>query len=114
MNRKFKIKVNSFTSVPYEIKCGVPQGAVLSPLIFSISINDVPLYSNNKNKHSLLFEDDLMYMKTFKKINSQTEKELNKQLSSLESWLNNWRLKTPYFPIIKKQEIKGKKVLIKN
>ena len=92
-NRKFKIKLNSHISNTYSITCGVPQGAVLSPLLFSIFINDVPLYLNRKSKHSLLFADDLMFMQIFRKINSQVENQLNKQMLSLESWLNNWRLK---------------------
>jgi len=32
-------------------------------------------------------------MQTFRKINIHVEQQLNKQLLSLESWLNNWKLK---------------------
>ena len=30
--RNFRVKLNTYISNPYEITCGVPQGAVLSPL----------------------------------------------------------------------------------
>ncbi len=117
-NRKFKIKLNSLISNLYNITCGVTQGTVLSPLLFSIFINDVPIYNNQKSKFSLLFADDLMYMQIFKKINSHVENQLNKQMVSLESWQNNWRLKMApekclysIFSNNKKAGEKGKKVL---
>ena len=82
-HRKFRVKLNSYFTKSYDITCGIPQGAVLSPLLFSIFINDVPLYNNQKTKHSLLFADGLMYMHTFKKINVQVENQINKQSHSL-------------------------------
>ena len=75
-NRKFRVKINSHYSENHNITCGVPQGAVLNPLLFSIFINDVPLYNRPPNKHTLLFPDDIMYMQIFNKINSQIKKSI--------------------------------------
>ena len=41
-NRKFQIKVGDFVTGLNNITCGVPQGACLSPTLFSVFINDVP------------------------------------------------------------------------
>ena len=64
-NRKFKIKINNFISHYYKIGCSVPQGAVLSPILFSIYIKDIPL-EIVKNKHKQYSQNN---MYTYKKGN---------------------------------------------
>ena len=60
-NRKFYVKVEDSTSEHHEIEAGLGQGTVLSPILFSIYINDITELTNNPtNKISnLLFADDL-------------------------------------------------------
>ena len=38
----FKSYLNGHTSALKEISCGIPEGSVLGPLLFSIYINDLP------------------------------------------------------------------------
>ena len=75
----------SWTSV----MSGVPQGAVLGPILFLIYINDI---SRNIMSDTKLFTDD---MKVYRVLGDTKEdvEELQKDLTRLESWSNDWQLK---------------------
>jgi hypothetical protein len=91
-NRSFRVKINNKLSDPKPIETGVPQGAVLSPLLFSIFINDATSENSTNNTYNLLFADDICYLKLFKS-SLGVEKNINLYLKELENWLNRWRLK---------------------
>ena len=60
-NRTFSVKIDGKESGIFFIFCGVPQGGgVLSPTLFSIFINNIPL-ANDDKEITLLFADDLVY-----------------------------------------------------
>ena len=99
-NRTFCVKIEGVCSSFREIECGVPQEGVLSPSLFSIYINDVPL-AEMENELSLLFADDIVYTLKFKynkngknskESLSIAEKTVQEYLTRLEKWMNLWRL----------------------
>ena len=81
--------VEGCTSAPAEIGAGVPQGAILSPLLFSVYVNDISsaIPASNIN----LFADD-----TSGYVSSQAPSVLNSHLQttadSLSRWFSRWHL----------------------
>ena len=55
-NRMQCTKIGEFKSSYKRISCGVPQGSVISPLLFIIYINDITKASSF---HTTLFADDI-------------------------------------------------------
>ena len=82
-NRIFKVKINNTFSQEYPINAGVPQGAALSPILFSIFINDTLILHKKNRDYSLLFADDFFFISCFKKFGN-AESDINKYLWNLE------------------------------
>jgi hypothetical protein len=89
--RTFVVKVNHFISNEGPIATGVPHGSVLSPLLFSIYINDIPSKYNINKYYSLLFADDLVTYFIYNKP-GKVKAIIKGYLLNLEEWLNSWRL----------------------
>ena len=90
-SRTFCVQVNKIKSCIFDIETGVPQGAALSPLLFSMYINDIPIMFKKNKDYSLLFADDLVSLNTFKKFGN-IEIHVQCYLKKLEMWLSKWRL----------------------
>lgn len=99
-DRFFLVKCEGEKSILIKIECGVPQGGVLSPTLFSIYINDVPI-AEGDDEISLLFADDIAYSarygyKTKNKIDSslkiRAQEKVQAYLNKLELWMCTWRL----------------------
>ena len=92
-DRSFQIKVGESLSDPHSISAGVPQGAVIGPILFSIFINNIPNLKDKINKaYCLLFADDLVMLGCYKRP-GQIGALMKRYLKEMESWLTKWRLK---------------------
>jgi len=85
--------VDDHISNEFKIETSVPQGAILSPILFLIYINDIIQLNKYPNEKitSLLFADDLFSFNSDKNLNI-LRSQAQRYLDHLEVWLNKWRL----------------------
>lgn len=87
--RTFYIRVANHISTPRHIEAGVPQGSCLSPILYVLYINDLPLTVHSK---TAIFADDTMFHSGNRNTNYAIL-QLQKQLDLAETWMKRWRLK---------------------
>ena len=88
------------------ITCGVPQGSILGPTLFSLCINDIV---NDLNFATRLFADDTVLMLHEKNLSVLTTK-VSSKLHKIQLWLSKNKLslnysKTTYMVIAPKRGI---------
>ena len=59
-NANSKVRVNESYSAPFEVKVGVHQGSVLSPLLFIIVLEALSMEFRTSTPWELLYTDDLV------------------------------------------------------
>ena len=83
-DRKQRYQVNGFLSKGNLISCVVPQGSILSPLLFGIYINDLPCLLSCSEAR--LFADDTNVTVTATCF-SDLENMVNIKLKNIGEWL---------------------------
>ena len=89
-----KIKLNGKLSPSFDVTSGVKQGDIISPILFSMYLNDLAtgvkglncgIDINGYNCSILLYADDIVLI-------SPDEKSLQKMLDYIRKWCNKWRM----------------------
>ena len=114
--RKQFVEYDGNISSAKELRCGVPQGSNLGPLLFLLYINDLAHVS--PNLFAILFADDSNFFCTGKNVDDLID-TANTELKSIVSWLNANKMslnvdKTHYMIFAPKAKIvvKEKEIII--
>ena len=90
--RKQYVKNGNIESVLLDVVCGVPQGSVLGPLLFTLYINDIV---NSSGLGNVLFADDAALIAAENSL-KKLQKTINHEIPKLFKWLCGSKLTLNY------------------
>ena len=90
-NRYQVVRIHSFVSDSLAAECGVPQGSILGPLLFSIYVNGLPEIPRHCSTEC--YVDDKKLLVSFNLHDSQRiVQEMNEDLLQVRNWCFGDRL----------------------
>ena len=108
------VTYNGAKSKKLQIKCGVPQGSILGPLLFLIYIND--LHTVCKHSFPILFADDTNLFLSGKNLDDM-QTLLNEELTEIDLWLKanklSLNIKKTHYMLFKNRGATEKDICLK-
>ena len=89
-DRTYRVRCSSAVSRWYPIHAGVPQGGSLSPLLYLLYVNDIPLAEDHYTAPSQ-YADDLAIWSSSLNYNTACAR-LQVQLDRVVKWCDRWRI----------------------
>jgi hypothetical protein len=89
--RRFSVIHGDFKSDEHELSAGVPQGSVLSPLLFLCFLNDLPHGDHGQQWRLYVYADDIAIRPA--KPGKTGVKQLQRGLNHLTEWSATWHLR---------------------
>lgn len=89
-DRNFFVTVNGSNSAKHQPRYGVPQGAVLSPILYSLYTHDIPTESETCNVAT--FADDTALFASHR-LSKPIETSLKKTFTKYKTYFTKWKIK---------------------
>lgn len=93
LDRTFSVKLSDALSSRFDIAAGVPQGGVLSAILYVIYIADLPPPPDHHQPiRRLQYADDMILYVSVKNL-IEGERRLNEYISEIIAYLSKWKIK---------------------
>ncbi|GBO36806.1 putative RNA-directed DNA polymerase from transposon BS [Araneus ventricosus] len=86
--RKFAVKIGNSLSEAKIMRAGIPQGGKISPVLYSLYVNDIP--KTHKTLLGMYADDTAILAKN--KNHKYTAAALNQHLAKLNDWFLKWKI----------------------
>ena len=93
-DRQFRVMVSGVTSEPQDLRCGVPQGSVLGPKLFTLYLLPLGDLARSHGVDFHIYADDCQLYMAFKRDNTLiTASKMECLVNDIKSWMTNNMLK---------------------
>jgi hypothetical protein len=90
-NHTCSVKIQNIKSRPIALQAGVPQGSILSPLLYIVYCRDFPVTDAPRTKTRLFADDTAVW--TSQRNPAIAARILQGHLNNITTWTNTWRIK---------------------
>jgi len=87
--RSFRVRMDGAHSEWKNLKAGVPQGAVLSPILYNLYTSDIPMAESTQ---TAIYADDICIFNTCKNP-KHSQRAVQWQLTEIGKWSQKWRIR---------------------
>lgn len=91
-DREARVRFGSYLGQPFHLHCGVPQGSVLSPTLFTIYTRDLPPPLTGTN---IAYADDITQISGYRGRSIQMAQRITgREIENINVYEENWKIET--------------------
>ena len=91
-NRTARIRINKHIGPSFQIKCGVPQGGCMSPVLYTFYNHDLPQPSGLC--HNIIYADDITQIIRYPRTANMATAIATREINKINHFEKCWKIKT--------------------